>query len=196
MEPISPDERDAHCDAVFTAIGAKLETLPGLPPPGPPHYSAVGDVIRMPEFGAFSSAAAYAATLCHATIHWSGARDRLDRGRKGPHSDADYARAELVAEFGALFMGMEMGLGTATHELHDDYLADWTKLLTDKPTELFTAASRAQRAVDYLDDLVRQNGLEHGLTLPSATAQVMDLSSVAEPPLPSSDAPDVAGLSA
>ena len=191
-EPINTEQRNAHCEAVFDAIGAKIETMPGLPPPSPPHYRTVTDVIRMPEFGAFTDAACYYAVLCHESAHWTGAAHRLDRGLTGATSGAEYAREELVAEFGAIFMCQEMGLAGVPHEMHDDYLASWARLLTDRPTELFSAASKAQRAVDYLEQLAIANGLSTGLTLPSAVDQTATLELDDEAPEMTSAGPDEA----
>jgi antirestriction protein ArdC len=79
---------------------------------------------------------------------------RLNRdfGRKR-FADAGYAMEELVAEIGAAFLCADLGITPETRTDHAAYIASWLKLLKDDKRAIFTAASHAQKAADYLHGL-------------------------------------------
>ena len=63
-----------------------------------------------------------------------------------------YAAEELVAELGAAFLCAEFAIDGDMRSA--GYIAGWVKLLKHDPRAIFTCASRAQAAVDYLRDRV------------------------------------------
>jgi antirestriction protein ArdC len=58
-----------------------------------------------------------------------------------------------VAELGAAFLCADLDLALEPREDHKSYIANWLKLLKDDNGAIFTAASHAKRAVDYLHGL-------------------------------------------
>ena len=84
-------------------------------------------------------------------------RDALRRylGRKR-FADAGYAMEELVAEIGAAFLCADLGITPETRDDHAAYIASWLKVLKDDKRAIFTAASHAQKAADYLHGLQPQ----------------------------------------
>ena len=60
---------------------------------------------------------------------------------------------ELVAELGAAFLSADLGLTPQVRDDHAPYIASWIKVLNNDPRAIFTAASHAQRAADYLHGL-------------------------------------------
>ena len=84
-------------------------------------------------------------------------RSRLDRdlGRKR-FADAGYAMEELVAEIGAAFLCADLGITPETRDDHAAYIASWLKVLKNDKRAIFTAASHAQKAADYLHGLQPQ----------------------------------------
>ncbi len=62
-------------------------------------------------------------------------------------------REELVAELGSAFLAADLGITPEVREDHAAYIATWLKALRDDKRLIFTAASHAQRAVDYLHGL-------------------------------------------
>src|SRR2546428_1780760 len=103
---------------------------------------------------AFRDAESYAATKAHELTHWTKHPSRLDRdfGRKR-FGDTGYAREELVAELGAAFLCADLGITPEPREDHASYLAYWLELLREDKRAIFSAASHAQRAVDFLHSL-------------------------------------------
>lgn len=79
-----------------------------------------------------------------------GAHCRLDRAFGDRFGDAAFAFEELVAEIGSALLGLAIGLPLQRLDDHAAYLAQWTKLLRDRPNALWEASGHAQRAVDHL----------------------------------------------
>src|SRR5271165_22600 len=114
-------------------------------------YVPLTDNIHMPCIDCFRDAESYYATLAHEATHWTRHPSRLDRefGRKR-WGDEGYAIEELVAELGAAFLSADLDLTPETREDHAAYIASWIKVLQGDKRAIFTAASHAQRAVDFL----------------------------------------------
>jgi antirestriction protein ArdC len=74
--------------------------------------------------------------------------------------DEGYAREELVAELGAAFLCADLGLTPELREDHAAYIATWLEALKGDKRFIFTAASHAQRAADYLHGLQPQEAEE------------------------------------
>ena len=112
------------------------------------------DFVQMPELATFRDGESYYATLAHEMTHWTRHNSRLDRdlGRKR-FADAGYAMEELVAEIGAAFLCADLGVTPETRPDHAAYVASWLKVLKDDKRAIFTAASHAQKAADYLHSL-------------------------------------------
>ena len=86
--------------------------------------------------------------------HWTKHEKRLARdfGRKH-FGDEGYAREELVAELGSAFLCADLGITPEVRDDHASYIASWLKVLKNDKRFIFSAASHAQRAVDYLHSL-------------------------------------------
>lgn len=115
-------------------------------------YVVGTDEIRMPPLETFRDAESYYATLAHEATHWTRHPSRLDRefGRKR-FGDEGYAMEELVAELGAAFLSADLELTPDARDDHASYITSWLKVLKDDKRAIFTAASHAQRAADYLN---------------------------------------------
>jgi antirestriction protein ArdC len=120
-------------------------------------YVISQDHIRMPPFEAFRDPESYYATLAHESTHWTRHPSRLARefGRKR-FGDEGYAMEELVAEFGSAFVCADLELTPEPRADHAAYLANWLTVLKNDKRAIFTAASHAQRASDYLHGLQRE----------------------------------------
>ena len=113
-------------------------------------YNPAGDFIQMPPFEIFKESTAYYATLAHESIHWVGASHRLNRDMKGRFGTEAYAAEELVAELGAAFLCADLGLANEPRPDHAAYVQNWLKVLRNDTRAIFTAASKAQAAADWL----------------------------------------------
>ena len=142
-------ERIARAEAFLEATGAVV-----IHGGDEASYNVALDRIRLPHFTAFASAHDYYATRGHETVHWTRHPSRLDRdlGRK-TWGDEGYAREELVAELGAAFLCAQLGVALRPRSDHASYIASWLSVLQGDKRAIFTAATQAQKAVDYLTDL-------------------------------------------
>ena len=117
-------------------------------------YNVSQDFVQMPQFEAFRDAESFYSTLAHETVHWTRHESRLDRdfGRKR-FGDEGYAMEEFVAELGSAFLSADLDLTPELREDHASYIASWIKVLKGDKRAVFTAASHAQRAPDFLHGL-------------------------------------------
>jgi antirestriction protein ArdC len=143
--PFNPDKRDTLVDEFIIATGAHFEEH-DIEDRALYHYEL--DVICIPAFKSFRSKAQYAAAAFHELIHWTGHSSRLNR-QLGARFGADAEAAEeLVAELGASFLCAEFSIDG--YVPHAAYIEHFLKLLNNDPKAIFTAASKAQAAVDFL----------------------------------------------
>ena len=138
----NPDTRDELADAYVEATGIELKTG------GEAYYVPSADFISMPTFEAFKTADDYYATMFHEMVHWTGSKKRLDRLSNARFGSSEYALEELVAELGAAFQCAEFGFDGDVR--HAAYIANWIRALKEDKRAFFTAASAAQKAVDFL----------------------------------------------
>jgi antirestriction protein ArdC len=117
-------------------------------------YSPTSDHVQMPPFESFRDAQSYYATLAHEGTHWTRHPSRLSRdfGRKR-FGDEGYAVEELVAELGSAFLCADLELTPEVRDDHASYIASWIKVLKNDKRAIFSAASHAQRAADFLHGL-------------------------------------------
>lgn len=144
---VTKEDRIANAEGFFQSAGVRV-----LPGENRAYYSQGTDSIYMPAFTAFKEPLYYYSVLSHETTHWTGAKHRLDRDLSGRFGSESYAVEELVAELGAAFLCAELGLPTDPREDHAPYIASWLKVLKNDKRAIFTAATKAQQAVDWLSN--------------------------------------------
>jgi antirestriction protein ArdC len=117
-----------------------------------PSYSPRFDRVTLPHLSQFESAAEYYATLFHELVHATGAEKRLNRFSQVEGDRFErYSFEELVAEFGAAFLGAFAGIESpGTEALQASYIQGWSKALRKDQRLVVRAASAAQRATDYI----------------------------------------------
>ena len=120
------------------------------------YYSPSGDYVKMPKKEQFDSINDYYRTLFHELTHSTGHEKRLDRGINLMLEKDDYAKEELVAEFGAVFLSAWAGIMWYTNKNHAVYLKNWNSAIKEAENDnkfLMKAASLAQAATDYILNL-------------------------------------------
>lgn len=138
----------AQAEAFFAASGATFRHGGNRA-----YYAPALDLIQLPPPEAFRDAESYAATKAHELTHWTSHPSRLDRVLGKRFGDEAYAAEELIAELGAAFLSVDLGITPEPREDHAAYLAHWLKVLKEDKKAIFTAAAHAQRAVDFLHTL-------------------------------------------
>lgn len=119
-------------------------------------YNTLHDKIEMPKPELFRDTKAATATenfystIFHEITHWTGAKHRLDREQHKRYGDNAYAFEELIAELGSAMLCASLGATPAPRADHAQYIKNWLKALKDDKRFIFSAASQAQKAVDFL----------------------------------------------
>ena len=111
-------------------------------------YRPADDVIYMPDKGAFVSPERYYGIALHESCHWTGHPARCNRPLLGRQNLEAYAYEELIAEIGSAYLCNHVGIHTELQ--HAAYLESWLQALKADKRLIFTAASQAQKAADYL----------------------------------------------
>lgn len=149
--PTETSDRDtpgqiAEAAAYFDRVGIDTTT-------GHDHarYLPALDRIEVPDLTQFTEPALYYSTLAHEHVHATGHESRLARDLSGRFGSDAYAVEELIAELGAAFWSARSGLSPATRDDHAAYLAHWVRVLREHPRVLLTVCSKAQHALDWLD---------------------------------------------
>jgi len=118
------------------------------------YYACLFDKIQMPLREDFDSDEEYYSTLFHEMAHSTGAEKRLNRFKATDShifGSETYSKEELIAEMTASFLCAEAGIETKTIENSAAYLASWLKAIKNGDKNfVISAASRAQRAADYI----------------------------------------------
>jgi antirestriction protein ArdC len=149
---LDPTQRIEQVDRFVAATGAEVRASGTLA-----FYQPERDLVQMPNFEAFREPEGYYATLLHELTHWTRHKSRLDRsfGRER-WGDEGYAAEELVAELGAAFLCADLQITPIVRKDHAAYIASWLKVLKNDKRAIFTAASHAQKAADFLNELQTQ----------------------------------------
>ena len=113
-------------------------------------YSLDTDSITLPPFAAFYTLVDYYSTRAHETGHWTAATGRCNRELGKRFGDNAYSMEELIAELTAAFTLAHLGLSSEPRPDHAQYIASWLRVLKADKRAIFTAASKAQQAADFL----------------------------------------------
>jgi antirestriction protein ArdC len=113
------------------------------------YYSPTTDEITLPQRTSFKTPEDYYATALHELGHWTGHESRLNRDLNHPFGSEGYAKEELVAEISSMLMSRELGVKHNV-ENHAAYTNSWIKALQNDPDEIFNAAAKADKVVDYV----------------------------------------------
>lgn len=106
------------------------------------------DQVQMPLLAAFVDEAAYTRTLFHELVHSTGNDRRLNREFGKRFGDSAYAFEELVAELGSAFLCARIGTPYANENA--EYIGAWVRKMKEDSKAIFTAASWAAAASEYL----------------------------------------------
>lgn len=119
---------------------------------GEAYYRPSTDEIVCPCIEQFAVMAEYYSTLFHEMVHSTGHKSRLDRlNRVAAFGSEDYSKEELVAELGSAMLCNESGVETEfTVKNSAAYIQNWMKALKEDNTLIISAASKAEKAVDYI----------------------------------------------
>ncbi|HOP33274.1 MAG TPA: zincin-like metallopeptidase domain-containing protein [Candidatus Hydrothermia bacterium] len=144
--PRNRHEAIQKCEEVINGYVNKPLIVEG----GRASYNPETDIVSIPKPEMFYSSEQYYATLFHELVHSTGHQTRLARPLTTQRS-AGYSREELVAALGTAFLCAECGIINQTIVDNEAaYVQGWLSFLKNDQYALVWAASRAQKAVDYI----------------------------------------------
>jgi|GEM_PF-649401 len=121
-----------------------------------PSYVPGIDTVMQTPLSDWKNPQAFYCTLYHELIHSTGAKKRLNRTFGKNMKDPNYAKEELVAEMGAVYLCAESGILFQTLNNSAAYLKGWNRNLVKAMKVdnrlFFRAASAAQAATDHILD--------------------------------------------
>jgi antirestriction protein ArdC len=116
-------------------------------------YRPFDDSIHLPAMEQFKHMEEFYSTAFHEMTHSTGVKKRLDRDMGGTFGSKSYAREELVAEIGAAFLTNLFGIRTDKVERNNKaYIQSWIQKLQKDPNLIITAATKAEKAMDFILD--------------------------------------------
>lgn len=126
-------------DAAVSATGARLDHGHEIAA-----YLPLEDRIILPDVGRFDSFTDYAATTLHELGHWTQPKHRLN-------IEGTYAENELFAEITSSYLMAALGVPHADDLRNTKaYIQSWIARLESDPKAIFSAASAASKAADYI----------------------------------------------
>ena len=124
-------------------------------------YNITADKVVMSDKKTFkdtpdnSATGNYYSVLFHELIHWSGAKERLNRFEKNKkrfkdNAQLEYAHEELIAEIGAVLLSQRFNLQKTINNNNLAYLKSWISALENDNKFLISALSQSYRASEFL----------------------------------------------
>lgn len=154
LQSVSETDRIEAAERFFAATGAVYREGTGA------FYSPQSDTITLPPRASFlatsdgsSAAQNFYGVKAHETVHWTGHESRCNRDFTGRFGSESYAFEELVAELGAAMLCAELGIVAEPTSHNVNYVEQWLRILKADKKAIFTAASKAQQAVEFLAGL-------------------------------------------
>lgn len=120
-------------------------------PGAKPCYFPAPDVVQMPNHSDFNSDDDFVSTLGHELIHAVGHPSRLNRKMAGKVFKEQYAAEECVAELGSAFLCAHTGFSYIEAQ-SPAYIESWLKVLKADSRAIFSIASYASQAADWIRD--------------------------------------------
>lgn len=141
----SDEDRIAHADAFYANLG--INTVYGG---NEAYYLPSADRVHVPVFSSFRNAASHYSVLFHEGLHATAAKHRLGRDLSGRFGSEAYAMEEIIADVGAAMILGDLSISARPRPDHAAYISSWLAILRNDTSAIFTAASKAQAAVDWM----------------------------------------------
>jgi antirestriction protein ArdC len=145
---LSANERIERAEHFFAGVGVQVRDggnqafyRPNTP-----------EAVYLPAFNQFPEAGQYYSVLAHETGHWTSHESRCDRQLGKRFGDSAYAMEELIAELCSAYTMATLQLELTPRADHAAYIDSWLKVLKGDKRAIFTAASQAQKAADWLNE--------------------------------------------
>ena len=143
--PVNEIEAHETAEKIISASGAEI-----IYGGARAFYQPSTDSIHMPPKEDFINATGYYSILLHELTHWTGHSSRLKRDLSGRKYTTSYAREELVAEIGSMFISCVAKIPQSEEVFHASYVEGWLECIRNDCNAIFKAAADANRAADFI----------------------------------------------
>lgn len=164
---ITESQRLVHAETFISNLGIK--TVFGG---AEAYYLPTLDTVFMPPFSSFRDASSFYGVWIHEDGHAAGAKHRLDRDLSGRFGSAAYAAEECCVEILSGLILADLGIAHHPRPDHAAYISGWLKVLKEDPKAIFTAASKAQQAADWMH--AQQPAAESRVNHPKTSSLAFD----------------------
>ena len=117
------------------------------------YFNTLHDYIQLPAKGAFDSEGNYYCAALHRTLplDWPRTTPQANQTELARFGDKSYATEELVAELAGAFLAAALEIpNERTLDNATAYLAHWLEVLKSDSKAIFTVATAASAAADYI----------------------------------------------
>lgn len=117
------------------------------------YYRPSADLVNVPKSKDFVDSDSFYAVNFHELIHSTGHKTRLERDGVmtiDEFGSESYSKEELIAELGCAMLCAQTGISPEQIERSASYLDSWRSKLSDEPKWIVQAASKAQKACEYM----------------------------------------------
>lgn len=146
------------------------------------YYSPLTDEVVIPRLDQYETASEYYSTAFHELTHSTGHKSRLDRfttNASAAFGSEDYSKEELIAEIGAASLVNICGLEQPkTFKNSAAYIQSWLKVLKGDTRFIISAASKAEKAVNYIMDAPEISAETTEETAPAGSSEAAALNPV------------------
>lgn len=149
LKPAEPWPEEVRLDALRHLV--KSSGIPVQFGASKAVYIPSQDRVEIPAYGSFKTDDDFASTLCHELAHATGHPSRLDRKLGGKVLKEAYAAEECVAELASAFLCAHLGFSYIEAQ-SPAYIESWLKVLKQDARAIFSLASYASHAADWLRD--------------------------------------------
>lgn len=145
---INQEELNKKCETIINNSPAKIYYDGG----NDAYYSLDTDKIHLPKREQFYTLDDFYFVAFHEMAHSTGHKTRLNRNMTGMRNSENYAKEELCAEFGSLFISQKLGVNISEANLKSSaaYLKSWASLIKKDPKALFKAISEAAKIEQFV----------------------------------------------
>lgn len=147
--------QDIKAEDILSHYTKGCEIYYASPRRGDGAYFPAADYIEVAPPTAYKTPASFYSTLFHEMIHATSHKTRLNRKIGGAFGSSEYAKEEMIAEFGAsLLMSFTDSGVSQTVDNSTNYLSGWAKRITDEGTDfsktLAQAIPKSIKAVEFI----------------------------------------------
>ncbi len=149
------EEVDLALETVCKNMGFTLNKVKGT---SRCYCNTTKKLLQVAEKHSFSSVYGYYSAVLHELVHATA--PSLQRKHSGTRQKERYSQEELVAQIGSQMLLNWFGIVPEPGDFENDvaYIAGWSSFLKERRKAIFVAGTQAQKAFDFITNIVMKEG--------------------------------------